>query len=63
MSSRLFVTLCSIRLSVSGFMLRSLIHLDLSFGQGDKYGPFAFLYMQYPVKQAPFAEDALPFPM
>ena len=27
-----------IRFCVSGFMLRSLIHLDLSFMQGDKYG-------------------------
>jgi hypothetical protein len=37
MSSRLFLTFFSIRLSVSGFILGSLIHLDLSFVQGDKY--------------------------
>ena len=28
----------SIKLSVSGLMLRHFIHLDLSFLQGDKYG-------------------------
>jgi hypothetical protein len=38
MCSRLFSTFSSIRFSVSVFMLRSLIHLDLSFVQGDKYG-------------------------
>ena len=37
MCSRVFHTF-SIRLSVSDFMLRSKIHLDLSFVQG-KYGP------------------------
>ena len=36
-SSRLFPTFFSIRFSVSGFMLRSLIYLDLSFVQGDRY--------------------------
>jgi hypothetical protein len=38
MSWRLFPTLSSIRFNVSGFMLRFLIYLDLSFVQGDKYG-------------------------
>ena len=38
MSSRLFPTFSSMRFTVSCFMLRSLIHLDLSFVQGDKYG-------------------------
>jgi len=38
MSLRLFPTFFSIRFSLSGFVLRSLIHLDLSFVQGDKYG-------------------------
>jgi len=36
MSSRLFIF--SFRFSLSGFMLRSLIHLDLSFVHGEKYG-------------------------
>ena len=36
MCSRLFPTFSSICFSVSGFMLRSLIHLDLSFVKGDK---------------------------
>jgi hypothetical protein len=37
-SSRLFPTFSSINFSVSGFVWRSLIHLDLSFVQGDKNG-------------------------
>ena len=43
MSLRLLSTFCSIRFSVSGFILRSLIQLDLSFVQGDKYGPICIL--------------------
>ena len=35
-------TFSSIRFNVSGFMLRSLIHLDLSFVHGDRYG-FIFI--------------------
>ena len=39
-------TFSSIRSSLSGLMLRSLIHLDLSFVQGDKYRSiFIFLYI------------------
>jgi hypothetical protein len=38
MCSRLFPTFSFIRFSVSGFMGRSLIHLDLRFVQGDKHG-------------------------
>ena len=37
LSLRLFPTFSSINFSVSGFMWRSLIHLDLSFVQGDKW--------------------------
>ena len=37
-SSRLLTTFPSKNFSVSGFMWRSLIHLDLSFVQGDKNG-------------------------
>ena len=37
MCSRLLPTFSSIRLSVTGFMLRSLIHLDLSFVQCNRY--------------------------
>jgi hypothetical protein len=33
----------SLRFSVFGFMLRSLIHLDLSFLQGDRYGSIFIL--------------------
>jgi hypothetical protein len=37
-SSRLSPTFSSISFSVYGFLWRSLIHLDLSFVQGDKNG-------------------------
>ena len=40
---RLFPTFSPIRLSVTWFMLRSLIYLDLSFVQGDKYGSICVL--------------------
>ena len=43
MRSRLLTTFSSIRFSVFSFMLRSLIHLDLSFVQGDKYGSICIL--------------------
>ena len=43
-SSRLFPTFSSINFSVSGFMWRSLIHLDLSFVQGDKNGSIHILH-------------------
>ena len=43
LSSRLFRTFSSIKFSVYGFMLRSLIHLDLSFVHGDKYGSVLIL--------------------
>jgi hypothetical protein len=45
MSLRLFPTFSSLRFSVSGFMLRFLIYLDLdlSFVQGDKYGSIFIL--------------------
>jgi hypothetical protein len=36
-SFKLFFSFFTIRFSVAHLMLRSLIHLDLSFGQGDKY--------------------------
>jgi hypothetical protein len=36
MCSRLFPTFFSIRFSVSGFIWKFLIHLDMSFVQGDR---------------------------
>jgi hypothetical protein len=42
-SSRLFLTFSSINFSVSGFIWSSLIHLDLSFVQGDKNGSICIL--------------------
>ena len=41
--SRVFSTFSYIRLSVSGFMLRSLTHLHFSFVLGDGYGSICFL--------------------
>ena len=38
MHSSVLPTFSSMRFSVAGFMLRSLIHLDLSFVHGDRYG-------------------------
>jgi hypothetical protein len=43
MCSRLFPTLSSICFSVSGFMCRSLISLDLTFVQGNKSGSICIL--------------------
>jgi hypothetical protein len=43
---RLFSNLNSVKLSVSGFMLKSLIHVDLSFVQGDKYEYIALFNKQ-----------------
>jgi hypothetical protein len=43
MCSRLFPTSFSISVSVSGYMWRSLIHLDLGFLQGDKIGSICIL--------------------
>ena len=42
-TDKLKVLFCSIGFSISGFMLRPLIHLDLSFVQGDKYGCICIL--------------------
>ena len=46
MSLRLFPTFSSIKFSASGLMLRSLIYLNLSFVQPDKYRSiFSFLHI------------------
>jgi hypothetical protein len=44
-SSRLFPTFSSINFNISGLMHRSLIHLDLSFVQGDKNGSICILLL------------------
>ena len=44
MHSSVLHTFSSVRFSVAGFMLRSLIHLDLSFVHGDRYG-FIFILL------------------
>ena len=41
-------------------MLRSMIHLDLTFVQDDKYGFIYILLYVDIVRPAPFVEDALP---
>ena len=43
MNLRFFHTFSYIRFSISGFRWRSLIHLDLSFVQGDKNGSICIL--------------------
>ena len=43
MCSNVLPTFSSIRFSVAGFMLRCLIHLDLSFLHGDTYGSIFIL--------------------
>ena len=43
MRSGVLPTFSSIMFSVSGFMLRSLIHLDLRFVHGDRYGSIFIL--------------------
>ena len=58
--SRLIPTFSSIRFGVTRFMLRSLIHLGLSFGNGDKYG-FLHSTCQHPVMPVPFVEVAFSF--
>jgi hypothetical protein len=58
-----FPTFSCIWFSASGFMLSYLIHLDLSFVQGDKCGPiFIFLYTDHQLDH-PFIEDAFFFPL
>jgi hypothetical protein len=63
MSSKLFLTFSSIRFSLSHFMLRSLIHLDLRFVHCDKkWIYFHCSTYRQPVITAPFIEDAFFFP-
>ena len=45
MGSSALPTFSSVRFSVAGFILRSLIHLDLSFVHGIDMGLFSFFYM------------------
>jgi hypothetical protein len=49
--------------TVSGFMLRSLIHLDLGLCRVINMNLFAFFHMQNPVIPAPFVEDVFFFPL
>jgi hypothetical protein len=61
MRSRQFPTLSSPRFSMYSFMSWSLIHLDLSFVQGDSYGSIWILLHQ--LRPASFVEDAFFFPL
>ena len=47
MCSKQFPVFSSTRFSVYGFMLRSLIHLDLNIVQGDRYGSIYNLNFKY----------------
>jgi hypothetical protein len=51
MCLRLFPQFLFIRFSVSGFMWRLLIHLDLSFVQGDKNGLIYLLHANCQLRQ------------
>jgi hypothetical protein len=59
---RLFPTFSSIRFSVSGFMLKFLIHLELCFVEVINMGLFSFFYIQ-PVRPLPFTDDAFFIPL
>ena len=59
---RLFPTFSSIKFSVSGFMLRALIHLDLSFVQGDRYSICILLYADIQLEQHHLVENIFLFP-
>ena len=63
MNSRFFPTFSSIRFSLSGFMLRSLIHWDVSFVLDDKYGSiFSFLHIGSQIEQHPLLQMLSFFP-
>lgn len=47
---RLLSNFTSIRLGVSGFMLRPLIYMDLSFVQGDKYRSICIIILLADIK-------------
>jgi hypothetical protein len=57
MLPRLFPNLSSIRLNVPGFMLGSLIHLDLSCVLGDRYGSICIL-LNTDIRPSSFVEAA-----
>ena len=64
MCSRLFPTFSSIRFIVYSFILRPLVHLDLSFVQDDKI--WIYLHSstcRHPVRPAPFVEEVFFFPL
>jgi hypothetical protein len=62
MRSGLFPTFSSITFSISSFMLKSLIHMDLSFVQGEKYGYILHSSTcRHPVRPAQFVENAFFF--
>jgi hypothetical protein len=64
MSYRFFPTFSSSRFNVSGFMLRTLIYLELSFLQGDKYGSiFIFLHTDSQLDQHHILKTRSFFPL
>jgi hypothetical protein len=63
MSSMLVQTFCSIIFSVFHFMLKSLIHLELSFVEGEKEIYWHSSTCIYPVRQSLFVEYFFFFPL
>lgn len=63
LSWRHFPTFYYIVFRVSGFILRSLIHLNWSFVQGDKCGSFIFLFLTQTDKITPFIKNAFFYPL
>jgi hypothetical protein len=63
-SSKIFPIFSSINFCFSGFMWSSLIHLDLSFVQGDENGSIhILLHDNRQLWPAPFVENAVFFPL
>jgi hypothetical protein len=62
MCLRLFSTFSSVSFSVSGFMCRSLVHVDVSFVQGNKNGSICiFLHADYELKEHHLFKKAIFF--
>jgi hypothetical protein len=62
MHSRFLPTFSSIRLSASGFMLRSLIHVDLALCRTIYIGQLHSSICRLSIQPEPFVEDAFIFP-
>lgn len=63
MHSRIFPTVCSMRFSVSIYMLRALTHIDLSFVQSIDVDLLAFSTCRCPVRPASYDQDYFFYPV